>query len=140
VVKFRIEEGETDQVTYTGKRERRKTVLLKVGERSISKKALQLGLILIVCQVLDGFLTYIGLSLMGVHMEGNSFLRNLMHYYGQAPVLFAAKLTSILFIALLTLQSHTRRWIRPVIVVLIIIYLCLAVIPWTYLISQKLAG
>jgi uncharacterized membrane protein len=139
VVKFRIEEGETDHISYSGKRQRKKTVLLKIGERSISKKALQLGLILVCCQILDGVLTYAGLSLMGVHMEGNSLLRDLMHYYGEAPVLFAAKSVSILFIALLTIQSHHRPWIRPLIVLLILVYLGLAVIPWTYLISQKIA-
>ena len=73
-------------------------------------------------------------------MEGNSFLRDLMHYYGQAPVLVGAKLSAIFFIGILTLQSHSRRWIRPVIVLLILVYLGLAVIPWTYFISQRLAG
>ena len=139
MVKFNIEEGETDQITYSGKRQRRKTVLLKVGQRSISKKALQLGLILALCQILDGLLTYIGLSLMGVRMEGNSILRTLMHSYGNAPVLFFSKFIAITMIVALTLESHRRRWIRWIIVLLIIIYLGLAVIPWTYLISSRLA-
>jgi hypothetical protein len=140
MVKFRVEEGESEQITYGGKRVRRKTVLLKVGGWSISQKAFFLGAILAVCQIFDGFLTYIGLSLMGIHMEGNSFLKSLMLAYGKAPVLFISKLFAIFLIVGLTFEAHRRRWVRPLIFLLIVIYLCLAVIPWTYIISKNLAG
>jgi uncharacterized membrane protein len=140
MVKFKVEEGETEQITYGGKRVRRKTVLLRVGQYSISQKALLLGLMLAICQVFDGFLTYIGLSIMGVQMEGNTFLRTLMEAYGKAPVLFASKLIAIFLIGILTFEANRRRWVRPFIVLLILIYLGLAVFPWTYIISKSLTA
>lgn len=134
-----VKPGETEQYTFRGERVRKHTVLVTLGSRQISKQALQLGSILIVCQILDGLLTYAGLSLMGVQMEGNSLLRELMHVYGLAPTIFVAKSVAIILAVVLMLHSHSRRWIRPVIVLLVIVYLSLAVAPWTYLISLEKA-
>lgn len=131
--------GETEHISISGKRMRRPTVLIHVGTWSLSKRAFLLGLLLAGCQVLDGLLTYVGLSLLGVHMEGNSFLRSLMLAYGTAPALFLVKLFAVLMAGILMFQAHHRRWVRPVITVLILIYLSLAVFPWTYIISQTQA-
>lgn len=136
-MKFEILKGETEQITYSGKRGRKQTVLIKVGKLSLSRKAFILGSTLICCQILDGLLTYIGLTSLGIHMEGNAFLRVLMHAYGAAPVLFFSKITAIIFVVLLTFQAHKRYWIRPLIFSLIMVYLALAVVPWIYIISSK---
>lgn len=136
-MKFEVLEGETEHITYSGKRVRRQTVFIRVGKLSLSRKAAVLGAVLIGCQILDGLLTYIGLSAMGVHMEGNAFLRVLMEAYGRAPVLFASKIIAIIFVVLLTFEAHRRRWIRPLIFTMILIYLALAVGPWIYIISSK---
>lgn len=135
-VKFEIVEGETEEIAYGGKRHRKKTVLLKVGRYSISLRALQLGLILIGCQILDGVLTYLGLRLYGVHMEGNAFLKELMIAYGTFTTLFFAKLFAFSCIVALTIFAHKRRWIRPLIAGMCGIYLMLAVIPWVYILSK----
>lgn len=137
--RIRVEDGETDHVTYRGDRIRRPTVLIKVGELAISKRAFLLGTFLAVCQILDGFLTYLGVSLRGVQMEGNTFLRVLMYAYGATAVLFFAKLFALLAVILLTVYAHRRRWIRPLIATLIAIYLALAIIPWVYIISSYYA-
>ena len=135
IPRVRIEPGHTDHVTYTGKRVRRPTILIRFGTLSFSKKAFLLGVLLALCQILDGLLTYIGLSLMGTHIEGNAFLKELMYAYGTAPVLFATKVISLVCVMLLTIPSHRRRWLRGVIGILCAVYLGLAVIPWMYLIS-----
>jgi hypothetical protein len=132
-----IKPGETEQFTFRGERVRKRTILVALGSRVISKQALELGLILIVCQVLDGILTYAGLTLMGVQMEGNNLLRELMHLYGLAPTIFVAKSVAIALAIVLMVNAHSRRWIRPVIVVLVLIYIALAVIPWTYIIAEE---
>ncbi len=132
--------GETEHISMSGKRERRPTVLIHVGTWSLSKRAFLLGLLLVGCQVLDGLLTYVGLTLLGVHMEGNSFLRSLMVAYGTAPALFVVKLIAVLLAGILMFQAHQRRWVRPMITLLILIYLALAVIPWTYIISSQHAA
>lgn len=134
---FEVVEGVTEGISYTGKRQRRRTVLLKLGNHSISLKAFKLGLILGVFQILDGLLTYVGLNLMGVGMEGNAFLRSLVHAYGSFLALFVTKTVALALVITLTLFAHKRKWIRPIIFVLCLIYLTLAVMPWVYIISTE---
>jgi hypothetical protein len=47
--------------------------------------------IFVATQVLDGMLTYWGVSRFGVHIEFNSWLATLMNAIGPAPALLAAK-------------------------------------------------
>lgn len=136
-LKFQIIHGEVDEIKKCGRRGRRQTVLLQVGRWSLSRKAVFLGAALAICQVLDGLLTYVGISLLGVHMEGNAFLRELMHAYGQAPVLFFTKLFSLILIIILTFEAHRRKWLRPYLLFIVILYLCLAVIPWVMIITKN---
>ncbi|NDC38112.1 MAG: hypothetical protein EBZ48_08670 [Proteobacteria bacterium] len=135
-----VKPGETEQFTFRGERVRKRTILVSLGSRQISKQALELGAVLIICQILDGVLTYAGLSIMGVQMEGNSLLRELMHVYGMAPTIFIAKTLAIVLAIVLMLHAHSRRWIRPVIALLVVTYLALAVVPWTYIISAEKAS
>jgi len=135
---FKIEQGTAEHISFSGIRQRKPTVLIRVGSYSMSKRALQLGALLVLCQVLDGVLTYAGLSMLGVSMEGNSFLRIMMEIYGTAPILVIVKIIAVVFIFIVTIQAHTKRWLRPVIAGLILIYLAAAIIPWTYIISSEL--
>ena len=139
-MRFEIVQGETEHISITGKRRRSKTVLIRVGRISLSKKAFTVGAALCLCQVFDGILTFVGLHLLGTDMEGNKFLRVLMAAYGTAPILLAIKLGSIGLVTLLTFQAHSRRWIRPVIALLVLTYLAVAVLPWMYIISHELAA
>ncbi|MDZ4785313.1 MAG: DUF5658 family protein [bacterium] len=131
---FKVVQGETEHITYTGKRIRKSTVLIKVGSLSFSKKAFLLGGALAMCQLFDGFLTYLGLEMQGLHMERNTFLRELMRAYGMAPVLVIAKFLAVVLVIGLTTYAHRRKWIRPLIAALVGIYLVLAVVPWMYII------
>jgi hypothetical protein len=126
-------------ISYGGKVERRSTVLIKVGSKSISKRALQLGGLLVGLQILDGVLTYIGVTLYGNMMEGNYFLHVLMESYGAKPVLFFSKLLVVGVIFVLTGLAHKRKWIRPFILLLCVVYLMCAVIPWVFIISNHYA-
>jgi uncharacterized membrane protein len=140
-IKFDVVDGETEHISFTGQRTRKATVLMRLrtksGTISLSKKAASLGLLLISCQFLDGLLTYIGLRLLGVQMEGNSFLRALMHAYGMLPALFIAKFTALILVGILMFYAHRRKWIRPIIFLLSVVYLSLAVVPWIVLISRN---
>lgn len=136
-MKFEVIKGEREEIHYSGKRARRHTTLIRMGNRSLSQKALILGGILAACQLLDGILTYVGLSLLGVSMEGNTLLRTLMEFYGKTPVLFVSKLIALVLVVILTFEAHRRSWLRPVIYLLIVLYLALALIPWTYIISSE---
>lgn len=74
---------------------------------------------------------------MGVHMEGNMFLRSLMISYGMAPALFVVKLVALFVAIVLALHSHRRRWMRPVLIGIVAFYVILAVVPWTVLITKE---
>lgn len=134
-IDFKVVEGVTEGITYGGGRKRRNTVLIKVGRHSFSKKAFQLGLLLAIFQILDGGLTYIGLLSHGIEMEGNTILHRMMSAYGLFPALFIAKSLALTFVVVLTVLAHRRRWIRPFLIFLSLVYLLLAVIPWVYIIS-----
>ena len=136
--KFRIqvEPGHTEHISFKGHKIRRPTVLIRVGKWSFSEKAFLLGVALVACQVLDGILTYAGVR-FAVAMEGNVFIRQLMHMYGLAPALLVVKCLAVTLVVMLAGYSHRRRWIRPLIIFLIVIYFTLAVLPWTYLLSAS---
>lgn len=136
--RFEIAETVTTHILYLGGRVRDKTVVIRMGSISISRKAAILGLALALCQLLDGLLTYFGLALLGMHMEANVFLRELMHAYGKAPVLFTVKTMAVAAAAGLTLFSHRRRWFRWVVGLLICVYLALALIPWVLIIYDSM--
>jgi len=133
---IQVVKGDTEHISFSGKRVRRQTILVQVGKLSLSKKALILGVALVLCQILDGLLTYFGLELLGIHNEGNGFLRMLIETYGTAPALFFAKIAAIGLAIALMLDSHKRRWVRPIIALLVIIYMVLAIIPWTFILAK----
>ena len=102
-----------------------------MGGLSVSRKALLLGLSLILLQIADGLLTYSGLNIFGVHMEGNTMLREMMHRSGSvAWVLFLTKMFAIAMIAWLTFQASTKRWLRPVLGFLSGVFFSMAILPW----------
>ena len=133
---FEVVKGETEHITFNGRRIRNPTVLVRLGTVSLSRKALILGLALVIVQLLDGLLTYLGLSLMGVHMEGNHFLHEVMVLYGATPTIFISKCLAIIVVVWFTLYAHRRRWVRPLLFFVVLVYLFLAVAPWSYLIAQ----
>ncbi len=137
---FEIIEGTTEGISYSGIRKRRKTVLIRFGKKSISKQAFQLGFLLATLQIFDAVLTYVGLTLHGIHLEGNGILARMMHAYGLFPALLFSKLFALSLILLLTIFSHRRRWIRPFVFMLCATYITLAIVPWTFIISSTQAG
>ena len=76
-------------------------------------------------QVLDGALTYVGVTIYGPHMEGNPLIGWLMATIGHGPGLAAAKVTAGFFGILLHLSS-----VHHVVAVLAAFYLTVAVVPW----------
>jgi uncharacterized membrane protein len=138
-LKINVREGVTEHIALSGARTVDETILLSFGSFSVSRKAFLLGSVLIVCQILDGILTYIGLSGAG-HAEGNSLLRFLMQVYGVAPTLFFVKSFAVLLVVLLTWHAHKRKWIRPIIFGLVIVYCTLAIAPWLTIVAHKIGA
>ncbi len=82
-------------------------------------------LVFLIAQASDGVLTYIGVSIYGVHAEGNPIIGWLMVAMGEGPALATAKLTAGFFGILLHLSA-----VHKAVAILAAFYLTVAVIPW----------
>ena len=82
-------------------------------------------LLFLLMQALDCALTYVGVTVMGLHMEANPLLAWLMETMGCAPALTGAKAVASVFGILLHLSSVHR-----VVAGLAAFYLAVAVLPW----------
>jgi uncharacterized membrane protein len=79
-------------------------------------------------QACDGVLTYVGLAVLGPHMEGNPLIAALMGMVGAGPALAGAKLMAGSLGCVLHLFGAHR-----LLALLTLIYLGAAVLPWTAL-------
>jgi hypothetical protein len=79
----------------------------------------------LLAQACDGVLTYVGVSLYGVHFEGNPLLAWMMGTMGRGVALAAAKGVAGLFGIALHLGAVHR-----VVAALAIFYIAVAVVPW----------
>jgi hypothetical protein len=77
-------------------------------------------------QAVDGAFTYLGVMSFGVS-EGNPLIAHYMHAMGVGPSLAAAKLVAVGCAIVLHLLSFHRM-----LGVLTLMYLSLAVLPWTF--------
>ena len=77
-------------------------------------------------QILDGILTYMGVSIFGIAAEGNPILAWLMASYGEAIALFGAKVVAALCGVALYVLAVDR-----LLAALTLIYIGAALIPWT---------
>jgi uncharacterized membrane protein len=85
-------------------------------------------LLFLIAQALDGTLTYVGVTVMGLHMEANPLLGWLMGTMGCAAGLTSAKLVASVFGILLHLSSVHR-----IVAALAVFYMAVAVLPWVAL-------
>ena len=80
----------------------------------------------ILTQILDGILTYLGVSLFGIAAEGNPILAWTMASYGEAIALAGAKVIAALCgVALYALA------VDRLLAALTLVYVGAAIIPWT---------
>lgn len=86
-----------------------------------------LGLFFLI-QLLDGALTYWGVTNFGIHLEMNALLSGWMHEVGPAPTLLVAKCVACVCGVILYCANYHRSLAA-------VAGLCLgiAVIPWAYL-------
>jgi hypothetical protein len=86
----------------------------------------------IILQILDGVLTYIGVSTHSIQGEGNPLLSYLMVQYGVINALIIGKLFALLCgISIFILCKHYK----VIFICLNTVYFSLAVIPWLIILS-----
>ena len=79
----------------------------------------------LIAQALDGALTYVGVTLLGLHMEANPLLAWLMSTMGCGAALTSAKLVASFFGIVLHLAAVHRA-----VAGLAAFYVAVAVVPW----------
>lgn len=100
-----------------------------MGVRNANQAPIVLALF-ILTQVLDGALTYWGVTQFGIGIESNSYLASLMQSIGPAPALIAAKALAVACGVVLFSTTSFR-------VLAVATGWCLgfAVVPWLVLVS-----
>jgi uncharacterized membrane protein len=89
-------------------------------------------LLFLITQALDGALTYVGVTVMGLHMEANPVLAWMMNAMGCAAALASAKLIASVLGIVLHLSSVHR-----IVAALAVFYLAVAVVPWLTLLYMR---
>jgi hypothetical protein len=92
--------------------------------------------ILVLCQVLDGFATGLGMARFGVAMEGNIALREAMRIFGVAPTLIIAKGLAIAIVISLRLLGRQVTWVGETLALLSLAYIGAAIIPWSVILLK----
>jgi serine/threonine protein kinase len=119
---------------------RRRTVVLHLPRHTAlvfeieppSRDFIYLGVFFASLQILDGYLTSLGMERFGIMTEGNPILKSLMHDYGPDTTLLVVKGFAVFLVAGITALAKHIKWIKNMIAVLSVIYLCAAIIPWIY--------
>ena len=109
-----------------------------VGARPMpetSREVMVLGAILAVIQLLDGYLTGVGVYHFGTEVEGNILLRTLMESFGLIPTLISTKALALGIIAGLCLMAYRVRWLKAAFKGIIALYLVAAIIPWCWIVA-----
>jgi uncharacterized membrane protein len=102
--------------------------VVKVGREAAIQRSLfgDIALLMfLVAQMLDGVLTYVGVSVYGLHMEGNPLIGWMMANMGHGPALATAKVTAGFFGIALHLSA-----VHKAVAMLTVFYLAVAVFPW----------
>jgi hypothetical protein len=97
----------------------------KAGGRTLFGNLALLAFLLTQCG--DGILTYVGVGVHGVSIEGNPILAGLMDSLGHGPALLSAKTAA----AGLGICLHIRQ-VHVAVAILALFYLLAAIVPWLF--------
>jgi len=103
-----------------------------------SREVAILGAVLALIQILDGYLTAVGVYHFGTEIEGNALLRSLMETYGLIATLVVAKTLAIGIIAVLCSLTFRVWWLKRAMYGIAALYLVCAIIPWCVIVSQSI--
>jgi uncharacterized Tic20 family protein len=102
--------------------------MVKVGRKAAIERSVfgdAALLLFLVTQMLDGVLTYVGVSIYGLHVEGNPLIVWLMATMGEGPAVTTAKVAAGSFGIALHLSA-----VHKAVAMLAAFYLAVAVLPW----------
>jgi len=92
---------------------------------------------LVVIQFFDGLFTLIGVQRYGLEIEANPIMRESMSYFGSVPTMVFIKACCMLIIIHLVIISKQIHWIKTALNAVACIYMLLAILPWTLILSSS---
>ena len=107
--------------------------------QEVNNEILKVATLLMFAQIIDGFFTILGTSILGMESEGNFIIRQAMMVINPINSIILAKCLAILAILFLTFQSRKMRLILPVLIFSLGIYYICALLPWASIIGHQLA-
>ncbi len=102
-----------------------------------ARSVIEIGVLLMLFQAMDGVLTTIGINRFGIAAEGNPVLRQLMTEFGHIPTLTFLKSMAIIIVLALTLIAARLPWVKNAMGALTCLYFFTAIVPWTYILFIK---
>jgi len=102
-----------------------------------NKNPLYIGAVLIILQILDGYLTLEGIARWGNKAEGNPILLWLLESsLNPFAVIVGVKVVAILIICLLTDFAYHSEKLTKYLIAIAIFYMSFAILPWTYVLTK----
>jgi len=108
-----------------------------VHSRPISQEAVWF-FVLFSLLLVDGVMTYIGISHTSTSYEANILVRRCMDLLGVGAGLILSKMLSIFSLCFLWYYKKEIIWIFSAIKGLVFVYLSFAIIPWAYILTNYL--
>jgi hypothetical protein len=84
----------------------------------------------IATQLLDGVLTYLGVTRLGYEVEMNAWLVTLMHAFGEIPALVSAKVLACICGGILYVTAYHRP-----LAIATGLYIGVAIVPWMFIVA-----
>lgn len=109
-------------------------------ERRVRIPVPTIAAVLIALQVLDGVLTFTGMSIFGFSAEGNPILRSLMDEVGLIPALLVTKGGCIAVVVALCSQLTRITWLPAALSLVAVVYATCAVVPWSFILASAYFG
>lgn len=101
-------------------------------------KAIKLGILLIIIQMLDGILTINGIIHFGIDYEANLLLHTfLINSVSPAKTIMTAKLLACFLIGFLSYVAYHSKIVTNCLIVIAFIYTSFAIVPWSYMLLNK---
>jgi Domain of unknown function (DUF5658) len=108
----------------------------EVAKENHLRLTLVMALLLASLQVMDGFLTFVGVLTFGTVAEGNILIKTLIETVGVVPALVSVKAFAIGVIYVLYNLASNVRWVPHALGAVSAIYITFAIVPWCMVLSR----
>lgn len=90
-------------------------------------------------QLLDGILTYAGVTRFGISAEGNPLVKYFIDVLGPFGGIILVKCIGLVMLYMMSsrcIRYEDKNWLKKFLISMISFYLIFAIIPWLYVLSR----